>query len=65
MRYIKQPSNQFEDGDDDDDDDDDDEFFYVMVDRWEVFSLILKLWSREIVPTVIAEKQIFRTTKNR
>ena len=57
MRYNKQPSNQFED--------DDDELFCSMVDQWEAFSLILKLWSREIVLTVIAEKQIFRKTKNR
>lgn len=57
MRYNKQPSNQFED--------DDDELFCSMVDQWEAFSLILKLWSREIILTVIAEKQIFRKTKNR
>ena len=57
MRYNKQPSNQFED--------DDDELFCSMVDQWEAFSLFLKLWSREIVLTVIAEKQIFRKTKNR
>ena len=57
MWYNKQPINQFED--------DDDELFCGMDDQWEAFSLILKLWSREIVLTVIAKKQIFRKTKNR